>query len=532
MSVLSHKIIAFSLLTFLLYIHRLHAQHFILNFSDEDFHNGFDNNSTEDDSNTDNFGQTESKSDQDLDPGSWRSILELDDLVVNPALTLYYSSLKKMVLAVSKGNISLMEEAVTQLNASASAGDPHAQSVMGFVYGMGMTLETNGDKSFLQHHFSAERGNMQSKMALAFRYIQLDMYDKAVQLYAEVAEAAVSSFLISKDSPMVVPLRIHRGAEEDKDVLRRFRGEDGEDFKMLEYQAQIGHPSAMYRTGLFYYFSLRGLRHDHAKAVYWFSKAAEKGEPRSMEILGEIYARGTGVERNYTKAFECLTLAAEGGLDSAFTGLGYLYVKGYGVDKNYAKARECFEKVSDSVDPSGMYYLGMLYLKGIGVKRDVKKATKYFLVASNAGLPKAMYQIAKMVHAGAELKKNPNMLKLAAAFYKSVAERGPWNSLSRWALEAYMKGDVGKAFILYSRMSELGYEVAQSNAAWILDKYGERSMCMGVSEFCTAKERKERAHALWWRASKQGNDYAALLVGDAYYHGRVSIGLVHKHSMS
>lgn len=199
-----------------------------------------------------------------------------------------------------------------------------------------MTLEKHGDKSFLQHHFSAERGNMQSEMALAFRYIQLDMYDKAVQLYAEVAEAAVSSFLISKDSPMVVPLRIHRGAEEDKDVLRRFRGED---FKMLEYQAQIGHPSAMYRTGLFYYFSLRGFRHDHAKAVYWFSKAAEKGEPRSMEILGEIYARGTGVERNYTKAFQCLTLAAEGGLDSAFTGLGYLYVKGYGVDKNYTKAR-------------------------------------------------------------------------------------------------------------------------------------------------------------------------------------------------
>ncbi|CAN6845041.1 unnamed protein product [Brassica oleracea] len=474
MSVLSHKIIAFYLLTFLLYIHRVHAQHFILNFSDEDFHNGFDNNSTEDGSNTDNFGQTESKSDQDLDPGSWRPILELDDLVVNPALTLYYSSLKKMVLAASKGNISLMEEAVTQLNASASAGDPHAQSVMGF------------------------------------------MYDKAVQLYAEVAEAAVSSFLISKDSPMVVPLRIHRGAEEDKDVLRRFRGED---FKMLEYQAQIGHPSAMYRTGLFYYFSLRGFRHDHAKAVHWFSKAAEKGEPRSMEILGEIYARGTGVERNYTKAFQCLTLAAEGGLDSAFTGLGYLYVKGYGVDKNYTKV-SLFLKVSDSEDPRGMYYLGMLYLKGIGVKRDVKKATKYFLVASNAGLPKAMYQIAKMLHAGAELKKNPNMLKLAAAFYKSVAERGPWNSLSRWALEAYMKGDVRKAFILYSRMSELGYEVAQSNAAWILDKYGERSMCMGASEFCTAKERKERAHALWWRASKQGNDYAALLVGDAYYHGR------------
>ncbi|CAN7040941.1 unnamed protein product [Brassica rapa subsp. trilocularis] len=456
-----------------------------------------------------NFRQKEPKPDQELDPGSWRPVLELNDSVVDPALTLYYSALKKMVSAASKGNVSLMEEAVTEVNASASAGDPPGQSVMGFVYGMGMTREANGTKSFQQHQLAAEGGNMQSKMALAFRYIQLDMHDKAAQLYAEVAEAALSNFLISKDFSTVAPLRIHRGAVEDEYVPRRFCGED----------AQIGMPSAMYKVGLFYYFSLRGLRHDHAKAVYWFSKAAEKGELRSMKILGEIYAQGTGVERNYTKAFECLTLAAEGGLDSAFTGLGYLYLKGYGVDKNYTKV-SLFLKVSDSEDPSGMYYLGMLYLKGIGVKRDVKKATKYFLVASNAGLPKAMYQIAKMLHAGAELRKNRNMLKLAAAFYKSVGERGPWNSLSRWALEAYMKGDVGKAFILYSRMSELGYEVAQSNAAWILDKYGERSMCMGVSEFCTVKERKERAHALWWRASKQGNDYAALLVGDAYYYGR------------
>ena len=63
----------------------------------------------------------------------------------------------------------------------------------------------------------------------------------------------------------------------------------------------------------------------------------------------------------------------------------------------------------------------------------------------------------------------------------------------RWALESYLKGDVGKALLLYSRMAELGYEVAQSNAAWILDKYGEQSMCMGESEFCTDTERHLRA---------------------------------------
>lgn len=163
------------------------------------------------------------------------------------------------------------------------------------------------------------------------------MHDKAIQLYAEVAETAANSFLISIDSPMVEPIRIHRGTEENKHILRKFCGEDDEDFKIIEYQAQIGKPSAMYRIGMFYYFGMRGLRRDHVKAIYWFSKAVEKGELSSMLILGEIYARGAGVERNYTKAFECLTLAAEQGLYSAFSGLGYLCVKGYGVDKNYTK---------------------------------------------------------------------------------------------------------------------------------------------------------------------------------------------------
>ena len=40
--------------------------------------------------------------------------------------------------------------------------------------------------------------------------------------------------------------------------------------------------------------------------------------------------------------------------------------------------------------------------------------------------------------------------------------------LYRWALESYLKSDVGKAFLLYSKMAELGYEVAHSNAIWVL----------------------------------------------------------------
>ncbi|PIN22874.1 Extracellular protein SEL-1 [Handroanthus impetiginosus] len=466
----------------------------------------------EDAADFDDFPESESKPDSVLDPGSWSPLFEPDPNFKSPnpsddAEVIYYNGVRKMVEASSRGEFRVMEEASAEIEAAAELGQPHGQSVMGFLYGMGIGRERNEGKAFLYHYFAAQGGNMQSKMALAYTYNRQEMHEKAVKLYAELAEVAVNSFLISKDSPVIEPIRIHSGAEENKEALRKSRGEEDEDFQILEYQAQKGNAGAMYRIGIFYYFGLRGVRRDHAKALRWFSKAVEKGEPR-----------GAGVERNYTKALEWLTLASRQQLYSAYNGMGYLYVKGYGVEKkNYTKAKEYFEKAVENEELGGVYNLGVMYLKGLGVKRDLKIAANNFALAANAGQPKAFYQLAKMFHTGVGLKKN---LPMATALYKVVAERGPWSSLSRWALESYLKGDIGKSFLLYSRMAEMGYEVAQSNAAWILDKYGERSMCMGASGLCTDAERHQRAHALWWKASVQGNEHAALLIGDAYYYGR------------
>ncbi|XVE58869.1 hypothetical protein DITRI_Ditri04bG0203500 [Diplodiscus trichospermus] len=518
------------LLLFSLFPLSLLSRPFVLVLSQDDLKDAQTDDSSPPDPDSswddDDFGGTHVKPDDELDPGSWRRLFEPTSTTVSTPddspLGSYYAAVDKMISASTSGDARLMEEAAAEIETAANTeGGPHARSVLGFLYGMGIMRERNKAKAFLNHYFAAKGGNAQSMMALAYTYSRQDMYEKAVKLYAELAEIAVNSFLISKDSPVIEPIRIHSGAEENKEALKKSRGEDDEDFQILEYQAQKGNAVAMYKMGLFYYFGLRGLRRDHAKALMWFLKAVDKGEPRSMELLGEIYARGAGVERNYTKALEWLSLASKQGLYSAYNGMGYLYVKGYGVEKkNYTKAKEYFEKAADNEDAGGHYNLGVMYLKGIGVKKDVKIACKYFIVAANAGQPKAFYQLAKMFHTGVGLKKN---LPMATALYKLVAERGPWSALSRWALESYLKGDVGKAFLLYSRMAELGYEIAQSNAAWILDKYGERSMCMGESGLCSDAERHQRAHSLWWQASEQGNEHAALLIGDAYYYGRGTV---------
>ncbi|XP_072990789.1 ERAD-associated E3 ubiquitin-protein ligase component HRD3-like isoform X1 [Typha latifolia] len=462
------------------------------------------------------------RADDPIDPGSWLSVL---DPFSSPLLNssdfdpLFISGIRSMLSAASSADPSAMAAAASQIEIAASAGHPHAQSTLAFLHSHGILRPQNRHRSFLFHQFAAEGGNLQSKMTLGYTFFRQDqMHEKAVVLYAELAEAALTSFVISKDPPVIEAIRLHSGTEENKDVLRKSRGEDDEDFQITEYQAQRGNSMSMFKIGLLYYYGLRGLRRDLKKAHYWFSKSVEKGDTSSLELLGEMYARGAGVERNYTKAFECLSLAVKHQYYSAYNGLGYLYVKGYGVEKkNLTKAREYFEIAAENKEPRGHYNLGVLYLKGLGVKRDVGAACKLFLTAANAGQPKALYQVAKMFQKGIELKKN---LYMATLLYKTVAERGPWSSLSRWALESYLKGDMGKALLLYSRMAELGYEAAQSNAAWILDKYEEQSVCMGESGFCTDTERHIRAHSLWWQASEQGNEYAALLIGDSYYYGR------------
>ncbi|GKB79741.1 ERAD-associated E3 ubiquitin-protein ligase component HRD3A-like protein [Tanacetum coccineum] len=65
------------------------------------------------------------------------------------------------------------------------------------------------------------------------------------------------------------------------------RGEEDEDFQILEYQAQKGNTVVMHKIGISY-DGLRGVNCGHAKALSWFSKAEDKGEPRSLELLGEI----------------------------------------------------------------------------------------------------------------------------------------------------------------------------------------------------------------------------------------------------
>ena len=125
----------------------------------------------------DEFGDSDTKPDDELDPGSWRPILDPDS-GSEPATedeAVYYSGVGKVIAAASSGGPRVMEEAASEIEAAATAGNPHAQSALGFLYEMGMTKERNKAKAFMYHYFAADGGNTQSKMALAYTYSRQDV---------------------------------------------------------------------------------------------------------------------------------------------------------------------------------------------------------------------------------------------------------------------------------------------------------------------------------------------------------------------
>ncbi len=57
----------------------------------------------------------------------------------------------------------------------------------------------------------------------------------------------------------------------------------------------------------------------------------------------------------------------------------------------------------------------------------------------------------------------------AVRHFKFAAEAGPWGELLQTASDLYTAGSHDIALNLYLRLSEAGYELAQSNAAWMME---------------------------------------------------------------
>lgn len=229
-----------------------------------------------------------------------------------------------------------------------------------------------------------------------------------------------------------------------------------------------------------------------------------------MAFLGKIYLEGSEhIKADNETAFKYFKKAADLGNPVGQSGLGIMYLQGKGVPKDTDKALKFFTLAADQGWVDGQLQLGNMYYSGMGVKRDFKLANKYFNLASQSGHVLAFFNLAQMHASGVGMMRS---CPTAVELFKNVAERGKWGERLMIAYQDYRAYKYDEAFVQYALLAELGYEVAQSNSAFLLDRNE-------VKFINNRQEELVRALQHWGRAAGQGYSAAQVKLGDYHYYG-------------
>ena len=119
---------------------------------------------------------------------------------------------------------------------------------------------------------------------------------------------------------------------------------------------------------------------------------AEQGSIVSQLNVGLIFAEGMGtVAKDGAKAAYWYTRAADRGNSTAQIRLGDMYAIGFGVPYDRKQAFILYEKSAKQGDPRGQLSLGEAYIKGIGVLKSPIDAAYWVKKAYDNGLIRAGY---------------------------------------------------------------------------------------------------------------------------------------------
>ena len=140
--------------------------------------------------------------------------------------------------------------------------------------------------------------------------------------------------------------------------------------------------------------------------------------------------------------------------------LGFLYLIGLGVNQDFQRARQLIEPGVKANNAEATLYFGIMLYYGYGIAKNTDQALRHLIKVSEAGNLLAIYYLAKV---NADQARHMDPLKpcqSAVKLYKGVAERGYWSHLLTVAHKSYKGADYKRAYLLYSYLAEMGYEVS------------------------------------------------------------------------
>ena len=144
-------------------------------------------------------------------------------------------------------------------------------------------------------------------------------------------------------------------------------------------------PTQMTILGNEYFNGSNGKKKNHAEAMKWYRKAAEKGNANALFRMGYMYENGKSVKKDYAEAMKWYRKAAEKGHAEAIFCIGFLYLLGNGVKHDYSLAMKCFKKANEKGYARAAYWVGYMYENGDGVEKDLFEAKKCYKKAAKEG---------------------------------------------------------------------------------------------------------------------------------------------------
>ncbi|VDL91361.1 unnamed protein product [Schistocephalus solidus] len=389
-----------------------------------------------------------------------------------------------LAMALGWGVPNSLNEAVAEFQALASEGNPRAQLALGLMYATGIKANVSIPRALIYLTFAALGGDEFAEMSMGYRYLAgvgvepncetaLTYYRRVATKVAKTVAERFKEGGPTLTGPTVVRVNL---LEEREAGLGGLRGQGAisnyfisdDILAYYKFVAGTNNVTAQVTLGQLYYRGQHGIEIDHEVALGYFKRAAEGGSHLAMAYLGEMYLVGSqNVPRDEKLALHYLQKAVAAGNPLALTSLGLAYLYGRaGLTPDPVKAMDLFVKAADQGWAEAQLQLGLLFMGTVGMKSDYKLALKYFTLASQQGNTLAFYNLGQMHAVGMGVFRSCNT---AAELFKNVAERGRWSQLLTSAYLEYWSGNYNVAFLQYLALAELGYEVAQSNAALMLE---------------------------------------------------------------
>ncbi|EGZ16559.1 hypothetical protein PHYSODRAFT_544024 [Phytophthora sojae] len=400
---------------------------------------------------------------------------------------------------------------------AAALGAPRAQFHVGVAKSYGLWGFPPDEAGAMTHYyFAALGGDMGAVMALGHKHLlglgAPKKCESAVRYYEVAANEAVARREQNVSHPAIYDLPHRRLKTLAETQHKKNLPGDSAIVDYYQFSADKGDPDATLNLATLYYYGARGLAQDLERAAALFQKAYNLGASGGAYHLGHIYSLGIGVPQNNATAFKYLQEAVNEGNTAAQNELAHMYLQGKGTQPDEEQAVALFKSAAKQGSMEAFYNLGVLHMRGGG--------SKGMVLAS--GHPE--YELGHMSLHGIGTTRS---CRNAVESFKMVAERGECDRVLSQAYKDFKRQDYEAAFMKYAVMAQQGYEVAQHNAAYLLDYdfLTPSPFSPMLSLMPSAIELDEDTVAstavmLYRLAAQQGNVDANLKIGDYYYYGK------------